>query len=138
VQSLCESQITTELSTSMPAFDRHAADQRRAVWPPEPGHFRLSLVRGGWRVPARLSVTVDGWQAEIDGIAYPPDPDPARATGVERVWTGGEIIDQSEHDWLVEMRTWARTHAPDHPAANPLQAINPSELRPLMPRGHTT
>jgi hypothetical protein len=121
----------------MPASDRHAKGQRRAVWPPEPGLFRLRLVRGGWGVPCAIAVTIDGWQAEIDGIAYPPDPDPARAIGVERIWTGAEIIDQSEHDWLIEMKAWALAHEPDHPAANPLQAINPSELRPLIPRGHT-
>jgi len=120
----------------MPASDRHATGQRRAVWPPEPGLFRLRLVRGGWGVPARLSVTVDGWAAEIDGTSYPADPDPARAEGVERIWTGGEIIDQHEYDWLIEMRTWALTYDRDHPAAQPLRAINPSELRPLIPRGH--
>jgi hypothetical protein len=138
MQSLCESQITQRKRLAMPVSDRHAAAQRRVVWPPEPGLFRLRLVRGGWGVPARIAVTIDGWRAEIDGIAYPPDPDPARAPGVERIWVSAEIIDQLEYQWLVEMREWALAHDPDHPAANPQRAINPAELRPILPRTYTS
>jgi hypothetical protein len=118
----------------------------RAVWPPEPGAFKLRLVPRGWQVPARIVresspgvVTGAGepvllWHAVIDGIARHPNIDPANAEDVARIWHGGERIDETEYRWLVATGDWARAHDPRHPAANPLYPIDPSRLRPLKPR----
>jgi hypothetical protein len=113
-------------------------DQRpRNVWPPEPGWFRLRLVRGGWPVPAAIRHTIDGWFAVIDGFQHPPADDPAYAEGISDLWTYGDRIEEHEYEYLLALRAHVLTHEPDHPAANPHRAIQPALLRPILPAGHT-
>lgn len=113
---------------------RHDPAQARSIWPPSVGTFRLRLVKGGWAVPAQIVETAAGWCAIIDEIALPPHPDPAQADGVERVWTGGTMIDQSEYDWLIALKAAAKQTAPDHPAVNPRKPIDHMLLKPILPR----
>lgn len=113
-------------------MNRHA-EPPRAVDRPEPGHFRLRLVRGGPFVPARIAHDASGWWAEIDGRRYAPHPDPAQAEGVFRVWHGGRHIDEAEYRHLNAVRGWATATMPDHPAANPREPIDDAKLRRLPP-----
>jgi len=115
--------------------ERHREGQRRAVWPPSTGYFSISLIRGGWRVPARIDRDSAGaWFATIDAKAYDPHHDPALAPHVDRVWHSGWIIDQAEYDYLVAVRDHARATGDEHhPALNPLTPIHPMRLRPIIP-----
>jgi hypothetical protein len=117
----------------MDTTDRHHAAQRRAIWPPEPGHFSLRLVRRGWPVPAAIHCQDGLWWADIDGRAYPRHADPAHAAGVDRIWHGGLRVAEHEHRFLIALKEWAQTHQPDHPCLHPLKPINPALLRPIMP-----
>lgn len=86
----------------------------RQVDRPQPGFYRLRLVRNGpWR-PARISYgpardPLTGerldrsplWSAEIAGkLVAPPSPDPYRA-GVYRVWHWGRPISLAEYTQLM-------------------------------------
>lgn len=115
---------------------RHAAAQRRLIWPPEPGFFALRLARGGWRVPARIHHAGGVWWAEIDGIAGPADPDPAYARGVDRIWHGGiRIQAESEYRYMLALKAWAAANDPRHPCLHPTQPIDRMRLSPLLPPG---
>lgn len=113
----------------------HSTTPARLVWPPTPGTFTLRRVRGGWRVPAMIARDEDGlWYAIIDGTAGDCHADPAHAPGVDRIWTSGERICQSDYDYLVFLKNWAVNNDPDHPCVNPYKPIDPHHLRPLAPR----
>ena len=106
----------------------------RAVDQPAPGCFLLRLVRGGPLVPARIRHGDAGWQAIVDGEARAPDPDPARAADVFRVWHHGEAISEEEFGYREALRLWARAHQADHPAARPRQPIDLHRQRPVFGR----
>lgn len=110
--------------------DRHHPSQRRAVWPPETGYFRLRFVRGAWAVPARITCEDGLWQATIDGDDRQADADPAVAPGVADVWHGGTMIDAVTYAWLLAMKDWALANEPKHPCLHPREAINPAQLKP--------
>jgi hypothetical protein len=116
---------------------RHGADQVRAVWPPEPGFFRLRLVRKGWAVPCQIICQDGQWQAEVDGVLLPPVAQPEDAGAIGDIWAYGEKITAPVYDWLHKMRRWAAFHDPDHPSLHPRKPINPMTLRPLTPRKAT-
>jgi hypothetical protein len=105
--------------------------ENRLIWPPEPGWFRLRLVRGGWQVPCQI-VHQDGlWWAIVDGEAKAANADPACAEDVERIWHYGTAIMRHEFDYLEALRAFA---PPDHPARNPLVRIDPRTLTPQVPQ----
>ena len=82
----------------------------RRVDRPEPGFFRLKLVRGGPWVVARIGhapptdpitgAVLDRspvWSAEVSGaLVASPSVDPM-AAGVYRVWLGGVVIGEEEY-----------------------------------------
>lgn len=115
----------------MATSPRHAQAQRRAVWPPQPGFFAFQLVKRGWRVPARILFADGLWRAELDGKLCDAHPDPIYADYVARIWQAGIKIDEQTYHWLLAMKAHARAHEPDHPAANPREAIDHGLLRPL-------
>lgn len=102
----------------------------RAIASPEPGFFKVRLVRGGPWVAARIfrpcpiEVLVYGeWQAidrwpalaaEIDGESCP----------VDRVWLFGNTITQLEFEVLGAKAGWARAYQPEHPQAKPRERVN--------------
>lgn len=109
-----------------------AINQTRAVWPPEPGTFSLRLAPKAWPVAAMIDRSEDGqFRAIINGQEQPPDPDPAIATGVARIWSYGRRIDLAEYRWRLAMMAWAIWNDPEHPAANPTRPINPNDLKPI-------
>lgn len=112
--------------------DRHDARQRRAIWPPQPGFFRLRLAKNAWPVPARITHDGDMWQATIDGSECAAHADPALAPRVTDIWEGGWIVDEAEYRWALAVRdAAAAADHTDHPALNPTKAINPLRLIPL-------
>lgn len=119
--------------------------QTRDINDPRPGFFLVKKVRGGPEVPARIHrpccCTVNGGddneshehqptcdrfpplRAEIDGEPAP----------VLRVWLfGRKEISEADYRYRRDVGTWARTHAPDDPAANPDQAVDMMTAKPLF------
>jgi hypothetical protein len=112
-----------------------AAGQERGT-NPEPGLFRVRLVRGGPYVAAEIRheppkdpVTKEFlersfyWYAVINGEA-----EAARGIQpthkVEQIWLFGEKIDREMYEWLRADRAWARSWAPGSAEANPRKAID--------------
>lgn len=118
--------------------ERHATGQKRLIWPPSPGFFKMTMVRKGWQVPCRI-VHGDGrWHAVIDGRTYDSHPDPSHAPRLADVWHNGTIIDESEYDYLAAVREHARATGDEHhPSLNPTTSIHPNRLRPIIPRTPT-
>jgi hypothetical protein len=115
--------------------ERHAENQRRPVWPPCPGFFRLALVRGAWGVPCQIVHHPDlGWQAIVDEKLCQPHIDPAYAERITQVWSYGFIITQSEYDWLIAVKRHAEKEDPHHPCLHPNMPISPLHVKPLIPR----
>lgn len=112
---------------------RHAAAQRRLIWPPEPGHFLLRLAKGAWRVPCQIHRDADGrWHAEVDGEHHPAHADPAHAYMIDALWCGGIKIQKADFDWYVAMKEHARLHDPSHPSLHARTPMDPRRLRPLV------
>lgn len=113
------------------AHDRTQAPRR--VDQPQPGLFKLRLVRGGPWVAAEIECDALGaWTATIDAERRDGHPDPAQAADVFRIWHYGTQVDASEHAFLVERARWARIHSPDAPEANPTRAIRVGSLPPAF------
>ena len=112
----------------------HHNEKPRAVWPPEPGFFRMRLVPQGWKVPCRIVRTeIDGtylWQTVVNGELSAISSDPV-AVDVDRIWHHGSQIEEHEFWYLEALRD---TAPPDHPARNPRKPIDPALLTPLAPR----
>jgi len=104
----------------------------RRVDQPEPGFFRIKLVKGGPPVAAAIVHDADGWHAVIDGDRLPSAEDPWHAEGLARVWHYGLIIDEPEYRFMLARAAHARAHDPTHPTANPDQPINLADLPPLF------
>jgi hypothetical protein len=64
----------------------------RRIDKPEPGFFRLRLVRNGPWVGARIYTIFGMFAAEINGV---------KGWDVDRVWTSGKEITQDEYDDLL-------------------------------------
>lgn len=106
----------------------------RAILAPEPGFFRMRLVRYGpfvgariWR-PCPIEISVrEPWQA-ID--RWPPldaeiDGEPAQ---VLRVWLYGDTISELDFLVLTESSRWARAYQPTNPIAEPRKAVDRSTM----------
>lgn len=113
---------------------RFRGEAPRQVDQPQAGQYAMRLVRGGVEVGAEIVLHPDGrWQAIIDGTPQEPaHTDPAQAAGVFRIWHGARRIPSHEHAYLLARGQWARSHAPDHPAADPTQRVRLSDLPPVF------
>ena len=107
----------------------------RDISRPEPGFFKLKMVRGGAFVPCRifLPCPIDPefghptdrsrhLAAEIDGADV----------NVDRVWTSGERIGAAEFQFLSDDAAWCRDHAPAEPRANPKSAVDVRKTQPVF------
>ena len=103
---------------------RHA-QPARDISRPEPGRFKMKLVKGGPFVAAEILVLPNGdWAAEINGkMQTPSNSDPAHAAGVFRIWTGGQRITDGEFNFLRALAEWARKNDPNHPLSAPHKAV---------------
>ena len=117
----------------------HAHDQpSRRIDQPQPGFFRMPLVKGGWVVPA-LIVYQDGlWWAVVDGLQHPPNPDPFAAPWVSRIWEGASFATETDYRWRLATKAWAIKHDPDHPCLDPEKPISRMRLRPIIPQTEDT
>lgn len=120
----------------MTNFFRQKWDRPRAINAPEPGFFKMRLVKDGPFVPAvilyrrpRDPITDEVldrsqmWEAWVNGVMEKePSPDPA-AAGVFKIWTAGKPIPAQE----FERMSLASAPQP----AN--KSISLSELAPLEP-----
>jgi hypothetical protein len=98
---------------------RHEPSRR--IDQPEPGFFKLRKVKGGPFVAARIDYEAPLWSAEIDGQPCGlPDPDPAHADGVFRIWTTAVRIDSKEYDRMREHKATAPLTDPVHNAHEPI------------------
>ena len=103
----------------------------RALDRPEPGYWRIRLVKGGPLVPAMIRRVQclhepgdpfnpmdrsPSWYAEIDG----------RPVAWSRVWETRPVETITAADYAHEVDTgrWAREHAPDHPRAAPREKVD--------------
>lgn len=78
------------------------AQPPRRIDVPEPGAFKLRMVRGGPWIAARISHAMGFWSASIGGEPCGcRHPDPAYADGVSRIWESAVRIDQAEYDALL-------------------------------------
>lgn len=99
---------------------------------PEPGFYRTRLVQGGPFVPARIWIVRTMCPATREPMA--DDVYHAIAAGrpvsVWNVWPwwGKSPISRADYDHMEAVRTWATAHAPNDPAARPLQAVTAGEL----------
>jgi hypothetical protein len=98
---------------------RHEPSRR--IDQPDPGFFKLRLVKRGPFVAARITYDPPLWSAEInDEPCGLHDPDPARADGVFRIWTVGVRIEKAEYDRMREHKMTARQTDPVHRAREPI------------------
>ena len=113
---------------------------------PQPGFFKVRLVRGGPLVPAALCrpccCTIGGghdntphdWTeacdrypqltAFVDGVE--------RFEWVRRVWEYGYESTASEYDLMTRKRAWDETYDPASPAANPTKPVDFDNLKPVF------
>lgn len=98
-----------------------AVRKPRRIDQPEPGFFKIRLVRKGPWVAARISHAMAFWSATIGGEpAGAPDPDPFCAQGVSRIWESGTVITAAEYDALLA-----------NPPETPKLAINLGAMPPI-------
>lgn len=129
----------------------HLARQRdaetygvRQVGRPEPGFFKLRLVKGGPLVGARITLgpTIDPetgepldrspfFAGEINGKPD-PDPRPEPSDAVWRIWERGERIGEAEYRFLIEDRAWVAQHEPYRPEATPEKRVDLATLNPKL------
>ncbi len=99
----------------------------RRIDQPEPGTFKLRMVRGGPWLAGRISHGMGFWSASIGGEPCGNrHPDPAYADGVSRIWESAVRIDQAEYDALLR----SPPATPDLPIN--LGAVAPITWEPVM------
>lgn len=75
----------------------------RLIDSPEPGYFKVRLVRRGPFVGAQIIHGPHGWKAIINGESQGfPSQDHATADGVLRIWCFGVRIGKAEYDLLMK------------------------------------
>lgn len=107
------------------------SEEPRPIADPQPGYFRLRLVKGGWAVPCAIGEDeqTGKWTSIIDEQEI-SHIDPVEA-GVFRVWIYGERIEAWQYADLLALKAWAKQAYPDHPCLHPRRAIDPMRLRPI-------
>jgi hypothetical protein len=110
----------------------------RFIGHPEPGYYRLKLVRRGPWVPAVI------WRPcpLVEPILYEMTPDPedwCRPTERPRplrgrigdreadpfdIWTRARTISAVEYHWRLGLHEWAVDNAPEQPEAQPRRRVD--------------
>lgn len=105
----------------------------RVVDQPEPGYFKLRLVKGGPEVTARIACQDGLWSAEINGVdLLPTDTDWTLAEGVARIWHYGKHTTRQDHQMMTVTRRWAEQNEPNGALANPMRPVDLNELPPIF------
>jgi len=123
--------------------------QRRDIMPapiksrdpakPEPGFFRVRLIKGGPQVAARLFTPcpvdpefghhIDRSRhllAEINGRLY------GSTKMVWWVWLTGRRTTGPDFEYLTDLAGWCRNHDARDPMAKPHKAVDPRTMRPAF------
>lgn len=113
------------------------SQQARAIDHPEPGHFRIRLVKNGPWVPAciRMEPPRDPITGEFLDRSFRLVP---YLIGVPimgrtqdrwscRIWNFGRPITKGDHDYLVDWIRWARVNEPHRPECHPRRSIDPAK-----------
>ena len=114
---------------------------------PRKGFYRTQLIRKALHVGVMIwwgRPVVDGerqersprWCVAVDGRSDKWDDEAQCHVPLDVFdvwpWCGREPITHREFAFLKRRALWAREHAPEHPAANPRQAIDRRKLKPLI------
>lgn len=120
---------------------------------PQAGFYTCRLAKGALPVAVEVyygqpivgGVILDRsprWCCTVDGETDRPDFDDAgNLLGrvpldpiADDIWPRccGNPIDAREFDHLLKRKRWAEENAPDHPAANPREAIDRRKLPPIF------
>ena len=106
----------------------------RDVSEARPGWFRMSLVRGGWKVPCQIERNESGeWRATIDGEEGQWSADWVDA-GVDRIWLGATEIPHHEYLYQQALKEHLRASDPDHPCLHPRKRMDHNLLKPIAIR----
>lgn len=105
---------------------------------PEPGFFKLRLVKGGPWVPASITrpctCTIGGdrppheWKETCDRFPTLAGEINREEGDIYQIWAYGREISEDEYNHLTALCEWAEKHAPHEPEANPYQAIDPMSM----------
>lgn len=127
--------MTDRIRTPAIVNPRHQQASRN-ISRPEPGYFRLRLVKGGPLVgaqiayaPTRDPITDEPldrswyWSAIVNGEQI-GEPSVRPGDQVFRIWESGDRIDEAEYSYMIASARWASEYAPDEPLANPRAAVN--------------
>lgn len=111
--------------------------QTRDISEPEPGFFKMKLVKNGPKIAARLYLNcpidpefghyMDRSRhliAEVDGVEKPG------LNGIYWVWTSGERITSAEFEYLKDLTAWCRRYDPSDPLANPTRPVVVNKTKP--------
>ncbi|MCW2248264.1 hypothetical protein M2352_003898 [Azospirillum fermentarium] len=117
---------------------RYAGDAPRTVDRPEPGFFKIRLVRSGPWVPARIwngpphdPLTGDeldrSWRLQVQVFDFAPAAEFSR---ICRVWTHGVRIAERDYRYMRDRIAWLRANRPADPLVNPFRPVILDRLQP--------
>jgi hypothetical protein len=96
---------------------------------PVPGTYASRLVKSGPLVAIRISRDKDSgcYRIEVDGQID--------AVPIEAAWPAcaRRPITTGEYRFMLRRAEWARTHQPEHPAANPRKRVDLRRIPPVLP-----
>lgn len=89
---------------------------------PEPGFYRIRMVKGGPWVPVRIVAALRAKRRRVVFYAYLGD----KVVDIDRVWPRayGNKIEKSEWEYMLKLGRWASAYEPDNPAAQPTKAVD--------------
>ncbi len=109
----------------------------RIINRPEPGFFKMRLVKNGPWVPALIyrpcpiELNPETFQA-VDRVYHLEAAIDNMPVNVDRIWLSGRRITAAEYLYLRADRAWVRQYRPDLPEANPMQSVDLNAQPPIF------
>lgn len=103
---------------------------------PEPGHWRMRLIKGGPLVAACICWVHTEVELDEPGNLMERSPFLAafingKPVALSEVWERrGEAIDEATYKFMLADAAWAAKHAPDEPIAEPRRPIDLFSVKP--------